>query len=86
VLLVAVATGQVVQGLVLILAFGVGMAIVLGGLAAITGLVRTRLTRAEGPAGLPTARRLAGAAPLVSAVVIMAVGAVTAIGALGSLL
>jgi ABC-type nickel/cobalt efflux system permease component RcnA len=86
VLLVAVATGQIAQGLLLILAFGLGMAIVLGGLAAITGIARSRLTRAGGRAGLPTARRLAGAAPIVSAVVIMAVGALTAIGALGSLL
>jgi ABC-type nickel/cobalt efflux system permease component RcnA len=86
VLLVAVATGQVVQGLLLILAFGGGMALVLGGLAAVTGLARSRLTRTSGRIGRPAARRLAGAAPIASAVVIMAVGAVTAIGALGSLL
>lgn len=86
VLLVAVSTGQVAQGLVLIAAFGAGMAIVLGGLAAVTGIARSRLAGATARVGLPSARRLAAAAPLVSAMAIMAVGAVTTIGALGSLL
>ena len=85
VLLVAVATGRLIEGLLLILAFGGGMAIVLGGVAALTGMAGSRLLMATQRAGGPFARRLAGAAPLVSATVIMAVGAVTAIGALGSL-
>lgn len=85
VLLVAVATGRLVEGMLLIVAFGLGMAIVLGGFAAVTGLAGSRLTAATERSGVSAARRLSGAAPLVSAGVIMAVGAVTTIGALGSL-
>lgn len=85
VLLVAVATGRLIEGMLLIVAFGGGMAIALGSVAALTGLAGSRLARVTQRAGGPLARRLAAAAPLVSAAVVMAVGAVTAIGALGSL-
>jgi nickel/cobalt transporter (NicO) family protein len=85
VLLVAVATGRLVEGLILIVAFGAGMAMVLGGLAAVTALARNGLAGAASGPGGPAARRLAGAAPLASAVVIIAVGVATTVGALGSL-
>ena len=61
------------------------MAIVLGGLAAVTALARNGLASAASGAGGSTVRRLAGAAPLASAVVIIAVGVATTVGALGNL-
>ncbi len=85
VLLVAVATGRLVEGLLLIAAFGLGMAVVLGGLAAITALARNGLADAAGKPGASGLRRLAGAAPLASALVIIVVGVATTVGALGSL-
>jgi ABC-type nickel/cobalt efflux system permease component RcnA len=85
VLLVAVATGRLVEGMILIVAFGAGMAAVLGGLAAATALARRGL--AESATGHHGSRisRLAGAVPLASAVVIIMVGVVTTVGALGNL-
>ena len=53
VLLVAVATGRLVEGMVLIGAFGDGMAIVLGGLAAVTALARNGLAEAAHRPGAP---------------------------------
>jgi nickel/cobalt transporter (NicO) family protein len=85
VLLVAVATGRLMEGLILIVAFGAGMAIVLGGLAAVTALARNSLAGAASGPGWPAVRRLAGAAPLASALVIIVVGVATTVGALGSL-
>ena len=57
VLLVAVATGRVLEGLLLIAAFGLGMAVVLGGLAAVTGLARNGLAGAASGPGGSTVRR-----------------------------
>ncbi len=85
VLLVAIATGRMIEGLFLILAFGAGMAIVLGGLAAVTALARNGLADAATQPGATGLRRLAGTAPLVSAVVIIMVGVATTVGAIGSL-
>ncbi len=85
VLLVAVATGRLVEGLLLIVAFGAGMAIVLGGLAAVTALARNGLADAATKPGASGIRRLVGAAPLASAVVIIVMGVATTVGALSSL-
>ena len=85
VLLVAVATGRLVEGLLLILAFGAGMAIVLGGLAAVTALARNGLTDAAERRGTSRLRRLGSAAPLASALIIIVVGVATTVGAIGSL-
>ena len=85
VLLVAVATGRLFEGMILIGAFGLGMAIVLGGLAAVTAVARNGLAEAASRPGASGIRRLAGAAPLASALVIIVVGVATTVGALGSL-
>jgi ABC-type nickel/cobalt efflux system permease component RcnA len=84
VLLVALTTGRLVEGMALIGAFGLGMAMVLAGLAAATGLARNRLADSPHLAAVPGLRRIAVAVPLVSAAMIMVAGAVAAIGAIGS--
>ena len=55
VLLVAITTGRLIFGMFLIVAFGVGMALVLGGLAVVTTLLRTRV-RAPGGRAATRAR------------------------------
>ncbi|MEX0629137.1 MAG: sulfite exporter TauE/SafE family protein [Chloroflexota bacterium] len=85
VLLVAVTTGRVVEGMALIGAFGLGMAVVLAGLAGATSLARNGLADSPRLAGSPSVRRIANAVPLASAAVIMVAGAAATIGAIGSL-
>lgn len=85
VLLVAVTTGRVFEGMAMIGAFGLGMAVVLAGLAGATSLARNGLADSPRLAANPSARRLANAVPLASAAVIMVAGAAATLGALGSL-
>jgi len=85
VLLVAVTTGRVVEGMALIGAFGLGMAVVLAGLAGATSLARNGLADSPRLAASPSVRRIANAVPLASAAVIMVAGAAATIGAIGSL-
>ncbi|MBA2315835.1 MAG: hypothetical protein H0V87_10640 [Chloroflexi bacterium] len=72
ILLAAIAAGRAAFGLVLVVAFGLGMALVLGGLG--VALVRARgwLDRRLEMTGL---RRAGSWAPLVAAVVVLALGA-----------
>jgi ABC-type nickel/cobalt efflux system permease component RcnA len=85
VLLVALTTGRLLEGLALIVAFGAGMAVVLAGLAAIVVIARGRLAaNAEARDGSRLGR-LVGALPLASALLIMVAGTVATLGAIGSL-
>jgi ABC-type nickel/cobalt efflux system permease component RcnA len=85
VLLVAVTTGRAVEGMALIGAFGLGMAVVLAGLAGATSLARNGLADSPRLAGNPRLRRVANVVPLASAAVIMVAGAAATIGAIGNL-
>jgi ABC-type nickel/cobalt efflux system permease component RcnA len=71
ILLGTIATGRTAFGIVLVVAFGLGMAVVLGGIGLL--LVRARgwldrMPRGSGPG------RLAGALPLLAAVVVLGMG------------
>lgn len=83
VLLAAVSTGRLAFGLALIVAFGVGMALVLGGLAALTAIAGSRLVGHGGVAGGPLVRRVAGLLPIASGATVMVVGGAVTIVALG---
>ena len=82
VLLVAITTGRLLFGLVLIMAFGVGMSLILGGLAVATTMVRGAVTASGGIASHPLVRRAASAVPLVAGVAVLAAGLAVTIGAL----
>ncbi|HEY8179463.1 MAG TPA: nickel transporter, partial [Candidatus Limnocylindria bacterium] len=82
VLLAAVTTGRLAFGLALIVAFGLGMAVVLGGLAAVTAFARGWLDqRAFGQGWL--VRRTLGLLPAGSGVLVLGIGLVITITALG---
>ncbi|MGQ0609205.1 MAG: hypothetical protein ACT4OQ_12185, partial [Chloroflexota bacterium] len=78
---VAIGTNQVVYGLGLIVAFGVGMAIVLGGLALTVGWLRGRFTGITSP----MLRRMGGVVPFVAAVAVLLAGLATFIGAIAQI-
>jgi ABC-type nickel/cobalt efflux system permease component RcnA len=82
VLLVAITTGRLLFGLVLIMAFGVGMSLILGGLAVATTMVRGAVTASGGIASHALIRRAASAVPLVAGVAVLAAGLAVTIGAL----
>lgn len=71
VLLVAVSEGQLLLGAVLIAAFGVGMALVLGGLGVGVAAARSRIRRRGSQLGNPPVRRLATAVPVLAALVVV---------------
>jgi nickel/cobalt exporter len=75
VLLVAITTGRLVFGLALILAFGAGMALVLGGLAIVTSWMQGALSPHGGLGSRPIVRRAAAAVPLVSGLAVLVTGA-----------
>ena len=82
VLLAAVTTGRLAFGLALIGAFGLGMAVVLGGLAAVTAFARGWLDRrALGQGWL--LRRTLGLLPAGSGLLVLGIGLVITITALG---
>ena len=84
VLLAAVTTGRLAFGLALIGAFGIGMAVVLGGLAAVTAFARGWLDqRALGQGWL--IRRTLGLLPAGSGMLVLGIGLVITITALGSM-
>ena len=84
VLLAAVTTGRLAFGLALIGAFGIGMAVVLGGLAAVTTFARGWLDqRAVGQGWL--IRRTLGLLPAGSGMLVLGIGLVITITALGSM-
>jgi ABC-type nickel/cobalt efflux system permease component RcnA len=82
VLLVAITTGRLLFGLVLIMAFGVGMSLILGGLAVATTMVRGAVTASGGIASHPLVRRAASAVPLVAGAAVLAAGLAVTLGAL----
>ncbi|HEY7525446.1 MAG TPA: sulfite exporter TauE/SafE family protein, partial [Candidatus Limnocylindria bacterium] len=86
VLLAAITTGRLAFGLALIGAFGVGMALVLGGIAVATTLARDWLGR-HGPREAPLLmRRAARLVPIGSGMLVLGIGlvlAVTAVTRLG---
>jgi ABC-type nickel/cobalt efflux system permease component RcnA len=75
--------GRPAYGLLLVLAFGLGMASVLGGLGIAFVVAGSRITRI--PSRIPTLR-LARLLPLASAVVVLAAGAIITVGALVALI
>ena len=81
VLLVAVSTGRVLLGMTLIVAFGIGMAVVLGGLAIATTWLRNTIVVGARVTSNPLAVRLAGWVPLVSGVAVAVAGAALAVSA-----
>jgi nickel/cobalt exporter len=86
VLLLAVTTGQLVLGLALIAAFGIGMAGVLGGFAIASTWLGGRVLGAEMVAHRPTLARIGQAVPVVSAVAVVAAGTMMTMGALTQVL
>jgi ABC-type nickel/cobalt efflux system permease component RcnA len=83
VLLAAVSTGRLLFGLGLIVAFGIGMAAVLAGLAAVTTLARSIFVGERGLGSWSATRRLTGLLPIASGVAVLVIGTVVTIAALG---
>jgi ABC-type nickel/cobalt efflux system permease component RcnA len=71
ILLATIATGRAVYGMVLVIAFGLGMAVVLGGVGLGLVLARDRLDRLPSRSSLG---RVAAYAPLLAGVVVFALG------------
>jgi nickel/cobalt exporter len=71
ILLATIATGRAVYGLVLVVAFGLGMAVVLGGVGLGLVLARDRIDRLPSRSSLG---RLASYAPLMAGVVVFVLG------------
>ena len=86
VLLLGVTTGQLILGLALIAAFGVGMAGVLGAFAIASTWLGGRILDAEMVAHRPTLARIGEAIPVVSAVAVVAAGTMMTMGALTQVL
>lgn len=82
VLLAALTTGRLAFGLALIVAFGIGMAVVLGGLAAATAFARGWLDRGAAGQGL-LARRALAVLPVASGLLVLSIGLVITIAAVG---
>jgi nickel/cobalt transporter (NicO) family protein len=81
VLLVAITTGRLLFGMVLIVAFGAGMAIVLGGLAVVTTVVRASVRTPSAISSHPLARSFVRRIPLVSGLAVTIAGLAVTIGA-----
>ena len=79
-LLAAIATGRPAWGLVLVVAFGIGMAFVLAGIGVV--LVHARRL-AENRTFVPGLARAARLGPTIGAVAVLAVGAVLTVQAVG---
>jgi nickel/cobalt exporter len=85
VLLAAVTTGRLVFGLALIVAFGTGMAVVLGGLAVITTVAREWLGHRAGLRHSGPVRTALGLLPIGSGMLVLGIGLAIALGAAGRL-
>jgi ABC-type nickel/cobalt efflux system permease component RcnA len=81
ILLATIATGRAVYGLVLVVAFGLGMAAVLGGVGLGLVFARDRLDRLPSRSSLG---RVAGYAPIAAGVVVFALGIYLTTQAVGS--
>jgi ABC-type nickel/cobalt efflux system permease component RcnA len=82
VLLAAVSTGRLIFGIGLIVAFGVGMAAVLAGLAAAITMARRVVVAPVGIGSWPLVTRAAGLLPIASGIAVLAIGGVVTIAAL----
>jgi nickel/cobalt exporter len=82
VLLAAVSTGRLAFGLGLIVAFGFGMALVLGGLAGLTAFAAGRVVGQGGLASRPLLRRAASLLPIASGATVLVIGCVFTVTAL----
>ena len=82
VFLVAISTGRLLFGMVLIGAFGAGMAVVLGGLAVAVTLLRGSVRAPTGLATQRWARYAVGSLPLVSGAAVLVAGVSLSIAAL----
>jgi ABC-type nickel/cobalt efflux system permease component RcnA len=82
VLLAAVSTGRLLFGIGLIVAFGVGMAVVLAGLAAGTTLARRAIVSPGGVASWPLARPVTKLLPVASGIAVLVIGGVVTVTAL----
>ena len=80
ILLATVATGRAAYGLILVVAFGVGMALVLGGIGLMLVLARDRV---EGAGGMRLPRRLLEFAPAAASVLVLGLGIYLTAQALG---
>jgi nickel/cobalt exporter len=85
VLLVAVSTDRPLLGIGLIVCFGIGMAIVLGGLALVAGRVRQVAARPDGFASRRPARLAMRLAPILAGVIVLFSGVAFTVAALGQL-
>ncbi len=86
VLLVAVSLHRLVFGLVLVGAFGLGMAFVLAGISASVVVLRGRLTNGHAQWTQRAAvRRIGSALPLASALVVVVIGIALTVGAAANL-
>jgi len=83
VLLAAVSTGRLLFGIGLIVAFGVGMAVVLAGLAAATTMARRAIVAPRGIASWPLARTVTRLLPVASGILVLIIGGVVTLAALG---
>jgi ABC-type nickel/cobalt efflux system permease component RcnA/stage V sporulation protein SpoVS len=82
VFLVAITTGRLLFGLLLIAAFGAGMAVVLGGLAVVTTALRGTMRASTRVTAHPWAKLAARSLPLVSGIAVLVAGLSVSIGAL----
>ena len=85
VLLVAVTLHRLVFGVVLVVAFGLGMAMVLAGISASVVLLRGRAARAPGWLQGPAFVRIGRLLPLASAMLVMVIGVALTVGAAANL-
>ena len=83
VLLAAVSTGRLLFGIGLIVSFGVGMAVVLAGLAAVTTVARRAIVAPRGVASWPLARPFANLLPVASGIAVLLIGSAVTLAALG---
>ena len=83
VLLAAVSTGRLAFGLSLIVAFGIGMAAILAGLAAAATMARSVLVGERAIGARWWTRRVSRLLPIASGTAVLVIGAVVAVTALG---
>ena len=86
VLLVAISSDRLAFGSILILMFGTGMAVVLGGLGLVIARVRGAASRSQSRwLASPRARRIGGAIPLIAGIVVFSTGVAFAYAAASQL-
>jgi ABC-type nickel/cobalt efflux system permease component RcnA len=84
VLLAAVSAGQLLFGIAHMVAFGVGMAVVLAGLAAATMLARQEIVAPRSVGSWPLARTATIVLPVLTGVAVLVIGSVVTLAAWGA--